>query len=118
MYLARNVLRVLKDQGGLVAVEKTNRKKGQVIYQAIDARSSFYRCPVEAESRSFMNVVFRLPTEALEEKFVKEAKAAKMVGLKGHRSVGGIRASIYNAVSLESVTALATFMDAFAKANG
>jgi phosphoserine aminotransferase len=118
VYLARNVLRWLRDQGGLVAMEKTNRQKGQVIYQAIDARPSFYRCPVEAASRSFMNVVFRLPTEALEEKFVKEAKAAKMAGLKGHRSVGGIRASIYNAVSLEAVTALATFMDAFAKANG
>jgi phosphoserine aminotransferase len=118
VYLVRNVLRWAKEQGGLDAIEKTNRQKGKVIYEAIDAQPDFYRCPVENESRSLMNVVFRLPTEALEEKFVKEAKAGGMAGLKGHRSVGGIRASIYNAVSLEAVTALATFMDSFAKANG
>jgi phosphoserine aminotransferase len=74
VYLVRNVLRWVKAQGGLAAMEKTNRQKGQVIYQAIDARPTFYRCPVEVASRSFMNVVFRLPSEALEEKFVKEPR--------------------------------------------
>jgi phosphoserine aminotransferase len=118
IYLIRNVMKWVKDLGGLAAMEKNNRDKGKVIYDAIDARPDYYRSPVEKASRSFMNVVWRLPSEALEEKFVKEAKAAKMAGLKGHRSVGGIRASIYNAVSLESVKALASFMETFAKANG
>jgi phosphoserine aminotransferase len=118
VYLVRNVLRWAKDQGGLAAIEKVNRAKGDALYGAIDAASGFYRAPVEKASRSFMNVVFRLPSEALEERFVAEAKKNGMVGLKGHRSVGGIRASIYNAVSLESVKALASFMDSFARANG
>ena len=115
VYLVRNVLAWLKDQGGLSAMEKLNREKGRVLYGAIDAAPDFYRAPVEKKSRSLMNVVFRLPTEALEEQFVSEAKKANMVGLKGHRSVGGIRASIYNAVSLEAVQALAAFMGDFMK---
>jgi len=118
VYLMRNVLRWVKDQGGLAALEKVNREKGAALYGAIDAYSAFYRAPVEPSSRSYMNVVFRLPSEALEERFVAEAKKAGMVGLKGHRSVGGIRASIYNAVSLDAVKALTSFMDAFARANG
>ena len=84
-------------------------------YAAIDRHASYYRCPVERQSRSVMNVVFRLPTEADEERFVAEAKSKGMVGLKGHRSVGGIRASIYNAVQPEWVEALAQFMGDFAK---
>lgn len=115
VYLVRNVLLWLKEQGGLDAMEKRNREKGQVIYGAIDAAPDFYRCPVEKKSRSLMNVVFRLPTEALEEQFVSEAKKAKMIGVKGHRVVGGIRVSTYNAVSLEAVTAMAGFMGEFAK---
>jgi phosphoserine aminotransferase len=118
IYLVRNVLSWVKDQGGLSAMEKLNREKGKVLYGAIDKRPDFYRAPVDKGSRSLMNVVFRLPSEALEEKFVSEAKKAKMVGLKGHRSVGGIRVSTYNAVSLESVSALVSFMEEFAKANG
>jgi phosphoserine aminotransferase len=118
IYLVRNVLSWMKDQGGLDAIEKTNREKGRVLYGTIDQHPDFYRAPVDKDSRSFMNVVFRLPTEALEEQFVAEAKKAKMVGLKGHRSVGGIRVSTYNAVSLEAVTALTSFMREFAKANG
>jgi phosphoserine aminotransferase len=118
VYLVRNVLDWLKGQGGLDAIEKTNREKGKILYGAIDTMGDFYKCPVQKDSRSLMNVVFRLPSEALEEKFVAEAKKAKMVGLKGHRSVGGIRASIYNAVGVEAVTALATFMADFAKSNG
>jgi phosphoserine aminotransferase len=115
VYMVRNVLSWLKDQGGLAAIEKLNREKGKVLYGAIDAAPDFYRCPVDKKSRSLMNVVFRLPTEALEEQFVAEAKKAKMIGLKGHRSVGGIRASTYNAVSLEAVQALTAFMADFAK---
>jgi phosphoserine aminotransferase len=115
VYLVRNVLAWIKDQGGLAAMEKINREKGRVLYGAIDAAPDFYRCPVEKKSRSLMNVVFRLPTEALEEQFVGEAKKAKMVGIKGHRSVGGIRVSTYNAVSLEAVQAMAAFMGDFVK---
>lgn len=118
IYLVRNVLAWIKGKGGLEAIEKTNREKAGLLYAAIDGHASFYRCPVEKRSRSVMNVVFRLPTEALEEKFLGEAKKLKMVGLKGHRSVGGIRASIYNAVGLEWVKALTDFMKDFAKANG
>ncbi len=118
IYLVRNVLSWLKDQGGLAAVERTNREKGRVLYETIDQNADFYRAPVEKESRSLMNVVFRLPTEALEEQFVSEAKKQQMAGLKGHRSVGGIRVSTYNAVSLESVQTLTTFMKEFAKTNG
>ena len=115
VYLVRNVLSWIKDQGGLAAIEKMNREKGRALYGAIDAEPDFFRAPVEKKSRSLMNVVFRLPTEALEEQFVSEAKKAKMVGLKGHRSVGGIRVSTYNAVSLEAVQALTAFMRDFAK---
>ncbi len=115
IYLVRNVLRWLKELGGLPAMEARNRKKAERLYAAIDRNASFYRCPVEKQSRSVMNVVFRLPSEAHEERFVAEAKAKGMVGLKGHRSVGGIRASIYNAVQPEWVDALASFMDEFAK---
>ncbi|HMJ52195.1 MAG TPA: 3-phosphoserine/phosphohydroxythreonine transaminase [Polyangiaceae bacterium] len=115
VYLVRNVLSWIKDQGGLSAIEKTNREKGRVLYGAIDAAPDFYRAPVEKESRSLMNVVFRLPSEALEEQFVSEAKKAKMVGIKGHRSVGGIRVSTYNAVSLEAVQAMVSFMSNFEK---
>ena len=115
VYLMRNVLLWLKELGGLPAMEERNRKKAGRLYAAIDRNAAFYSCPVEKQSRSVMNVVFRLPGEAHEERFVAEAKAKGMVGLKGHRSVGGIRASIYNAVQPEWVDALASFMDDFAK---
>ena len=118
VYLMRNVLLWLQGQGGLAAVEQVNRAKAGALYAAIDASGTFYRCPVEPASRSFMNVVFRLGSEALEEGFVKEAKAAGMVGLKGHRSVGGIRASLYNAAPLAWAEALASFMKQFAAAKG
>jgi phosphoserine aminotransferase len=118
IYLARNVLRWVKAQGGAAGMEKRNAKKGELLYGAIDENPSFFRCPVEKESRSLMNVVFRLPTEALEEKFVAEAKKKEMVGIKGHRSVGGIRISTYNAVSPEDISFLVSFMHEFAKANG
>src|SRR5262249_4475674 len=113
-----NVLAWVKDQGGLDAIEKANREKGRILYGAIDAHAGFYRCPVAKDSRSVMNVVFRLPSEALEENFVSSAKKAGMVGLKGHRSVGGIRVSMYNAVSVTWVQTLVDFMNDFAKRNG
>ena len=115
IYMIRNVLAWLKGLGGLPAMEERNRKKAARLYGAIDRNGGFYRCPVEQESRSVMNVVFRLPTEADEERFVSEAKKLGMVGLKGHRSVGGIRVSTYNAVQPEWVDELAAFMDSFAK---
>jgi phosphoserine aminotransferase len=118
IYLARNVLLWLKELGGLEAMEKRNREKARTIYAAIDAHPGFYRCPIEPGSRSVMNVVFRLPNEALEDKLVKEAKGRGIVGVKGHRSVGGMRASLYNAVELEWCRALAQLMDEFARANG
>ncbi len=118
IYLVRNVLAWVKGQGGLPAIEANNRAKARALYGAIDGHAGFYRGPVEPSSRSVMNVVFRLPSEALEEKFVADAKKAKMVGLKGHRSVGGIRVSLYNAVPLEWVSVLADFMKQFAKENG
>jgi phosphoserine aminotransferase len=118
IYLARNVLAHVKSIGGLDAVEKQNREKAHMLYGAIDAHAGFFRCPVEKPYRSTMNVVFRLPSEALEEQFVSEAKKQKMVGLKGHRSVGGIRVSIYNAVGVDWVKTLTDFMNDFAKKNG
>jgi phosphoserine aminotransferase len=117
IYLARNVLRWVKANGGAKGMQERNEKKAATLYGAIDAMP-FYRCPVEKESRSRMNVVFNLPKPELEEKFVAEAKKKEMVGLKGHRSVGGIRVSTYNAVSQADVEALVAFMQDFAKANG
>jgi phosphoserine aminotransferase len=118
IYLMRNVLAWLESIGGLDAIEARNRAKAGVLYAAIDAAPDFYRCPVEKASRSVMNVVFRLPTEELENRFVSEAKKAGMVGLKGHRSVGGVRVSLYNAVEPAWVDALASFMKDFVKRAG
>jgi len=118
IYLARNVLRWLKDIGGVDAIEARNRAKAAELYSALDSSQGFYTCPVEMGSRSVMNVVFRLPTEDLEEKFLGEAKKSSMLGLKGHRSVGGIRASLYNAVEPEWVSVLAAFVRDFARKNG
>jgi phosphoserine aminotransferase len=115
VYMVRNVLAWLKELGGLDAVERRNREKANRLYAAVDAQPAVYRCPVERESRSLMNVVFRLPTEADEDRFCKEAKRLGMIGLKGHRSVGGIRVSLYNAVEPAWVDALADFMGEFAR---
>ena len=109
IYLCRNVHE---------EIERRNRKKAEVLYGAIDDNPDFFRAPVEKESRSTMNVVFRLPTEALEKQFVTEATAKRMIGLAGHRSTGGVRASTYNAVTLEAVEALVGFMREFARKNG
>ena len=113
IYLVRNVLDVVKKGGGLVAMEKRNREKAKLLYDAIDSRPDFYKCPVDKAARSSMNVVFTLPKEELETEFLAAAKKQGMEGLKGHRSVGGIRASIYNAVQVEWVKALAELMTSF-----
>jgi phosphoserine aminotransferase len=115
VYLLRNVLALTKAGGGLAAMEAKNRKKGELLYGVLDELADFYKAPVEKESRSYMNVVFRLPTEELEKRFVAEAAKDGMVGLAGHRSTGGIRASTYNAVSLEAVQHLVDFMRRFVK---
>jgi len=113
VYVLRNVLDEMKKMGGLVAMEKVNREKAQLLYDVIDQRAGFYSSPVEKASRSTMNVVWTLGTPELEAEFLAEAQKKKMIGLKGHRSVGGMRASIYNAVPLENVKALASFMREF-----
>ncbi|HEY3586122.1 MAG TPA: 3-phosphoserine/phosphohydroxythreonine transaminase [Myxococcaceae bacterium] len=118
IYLMRNVLAWIDQQGGLVAMERRNNEKAEILYGALDRMSGFYRAPVEKAARSTMNIVFRLPTEELDDRFVAEAKKQRMVGLKGHRSAGGIRVSAYNAVSPENIRTLVTFMESFAKANG
>ncbi len=113
IYMLRNVLACYKEMGGLAAIEQRNRAKAKLVYDVIDARAELYRCPVEPESRSLMNVVFNLPTPELEAAFLAAAKKEGMEGLKGHRSVGGIRASLYNACEPAWCQALAEFMRAF-----
>lgn len=118
IYLVRNVLEWVEANGGLAGMERRNRAKADALYGCLDSLSGFYTAPVEKASRSTMNVVFRLPTEALEEQFVADAKKAGMVGLKGHRTTGGIRASTYNAVSEADVATLVDFMRTFARQKG
>jgi phosphoserine aminotransferase len=103
--------------GGLENMEALNRKKAQRLYSFIDS-GEFYQATAEPDSRSLMNVTFRLPDEGLEKRFVQEAMNNDLGGLKGHRSVGGCRASIYNATSLQAVEALVDFMANFEKQNG
>ena len=116
--MAGLVFKWLKAQGGLKGIAARNAEKAALLYQAIDASNGFYRCPVDKPYRSQMNVPFRLPSEALEAQFVESAAAAGLVQLKGHRSVGGMRASIYNAMPLEGVRTLVRFMNDFARNNG
>jgi len=119
IYIIALVMEWLETEGGLTAIEARNKAKAALLYNAID-NIDFYSCPVELESRSLMNVVFRVRggDEVLEKKFVAESTAAGLVNLKGHRSVGGLRASLYNAQSMAGVQALVNFMAAFAKENG
>ena len=117
VYMVKLTCEWLESKGGIAEMQKINEKKAAALYDTIDA-SDFWHSPVETESRSIMNVVWRLPSEALEEQFVSQAKKEGFVGLKGHRSVGGIRASIYNAITPESVDALVSFMKEFEKKNG
>ena len=117
IYIISLVCKWLKDKGGLAAMEHENEEKAKLLYDAID-KSDFYRGHADADCRSIMNVTFRLPSEELEKKFAAEATAQGMDGLKGHRSVGGIRASIYNAFPREGVEVLVSFMKDFESKNG
>ena len=118
IYLVRLVLKWLKGIGGLTEMERRNKEKADLLYGAIDSSGGYYRGTAEKASRSRMNVTFRMASEELEKKFVDEAKAAKLVGLGGHRSVGGMRASLYNALPKDGVEALVAFMKEFQKKNG
>ncbi|MFQ5663780.1 MAG: 3-phosphoserine/phosphohydroxythreonine transaminase [Terriglobia bacterium] len=118
IYLVRLFCRWVLGQGGLAEIERRNREKAARLYDAIEASGGFYRGTAEKQSRSRMNITFRLPRPELEEKFLKEAAAQKLTGLKGHRSVGGLRASLYNAFSREGVEALVAFMKDFQQKNG
>jgi phosphoserine aminotransferase len=114
VYVMLLVTRWLRDEvGGLQAMDEANRAKAALLYEAIDASEGFYRGHAAPGARSLMNVTFRLPEEGLERTFVERAAAEGLAELRGHRSVGGIRASIYNAMALEGVRALRAFMDAF-----
>jgi phosphoserine aminotransferase len=117
IYLMGLVVKWIRSQGGLQAVAAANERKAAKLYAQID-RSGFYRGTAQKESRSLMNITFRLPDEDLEKKFVAEAQAAGFDGLKGHRSAGGIRASIYNAFPEEGVEALTAFMQDFERRAG
>lgn len=112
------VLEWIRGKGGLAEIDRLNREKTGLIYSAIDGSGGFYRGVAESGSRSLMNVTFRLTSEELEKKFIQESERAGFVGLKGHRDVGGLRASTYNAVPLESCRALAEFMAEFQRKNG
>ncbi len=113
IYIMNLVLKWIKNQGGLSVVHQNNIHKSALIYRRIDQSDGFYRGTVDASSRSIMNITFRLPTQELEELFADESLKQGFVGLKGHRSVGGIRASTYNAVPLQSCEALTQFMNDF-----
>jgi phosphoserine aminotransferase len=115
IYLVHGVLGWLKAQGGVVGIEKENRKKADALYAALDRHPEVYEVPVDLSSRSTMNVVFRFRDTAREPAFLAEAKKRNMSGLKGHRSVGGMRASLYNAVPYAWVSELAALVDEFAQ---
>ncbi|MEZ4701722.1 MAG: 3-phosphoserine/phosphohydroxythreonine transaminase [Rhodothermales bacterium] len=117
IYIVEKVLRWLEAQGGIAGIGKLNKEKASKLYARIDA-NDFYRGTADVKDRSEMNVCFRLKDETLEAKFLEMAKKEGMLGLKGHRSVGGMRASIYNACPPASVDALIAFMDRFEKENG
>jgi phosphoserine aminotransferase len=120
VYIVGLVLEWIEAEGGVAAIEKRNEAKAKVLYDAIDSSGGYYVGPIEKDSRSKMNVTFRVAggNEGLEKKFAAEAAAARLIGLGGHRSVGGMRASIYNAVNLGTVQVLVNFMREFQKANG
>ncbi len=118
IYMAGLVFQWLKKNGGIAAMERHNIAKAKVLYDAIDASAGFYNCPVAKADRSRMNVPFTLKEANLDGDFLKQADARGLLQLKGHRSVGGMRASIYNAMPLAGVQALADFMDEFAKKHG
>lgn len=118
IYLLDLVLRWIKGEGGAQAIERRNRRKASAVYAAIDTSGGFYTGHADTGSRSLMNVTFRLPTPDLEGRFANEAESQGMIGLKGHRAVGGIRASLYNAMDEAGASALAQFMAEFVRRNG
>jgi phosphoserine aminotransferase len=118
VYVLGLVLQWIESTGGLAALAQRNAHKARLLYTAIDQSGGFYRGHAAPGSRSQMNITFRLPAEALEKQLLAEAQDAGMIGLAGHRSVGGIRASIYNAVGLEACQVLASFLRDFARRNG
>lgn len=117
IYVAGLVFQWLKRQGGLAGMQAINREKAGLVYAAIDASQGFYKNPVAADCRSCMNIPFTLAKPELDKPFLAEAQAAGLLGLKGHKSVGGMRASIYNAMPLDGVRALVHFMNDFAAKN-
>jgi len=117
IYMFGKMLKWMKKNGGLAAMEANSEKKSSVLYQTIDDSDGYYNCPVDVACRSKMNIVFRLPNEELEKKFLSEASMEGFLHLKGHRSVGGCRASIYNAMPFDSVAALTEFMNTFRNNN-
>jgi len=117
IYMCKLSLEYLKNLGGVFAIEKINRKKAKIIYDVIDSSNGFYRGHAQKDSRSLMNITFNLPTPELEAKCVAEGLKHGLVGLKGHRSIGGMRASIYNAMPTEGVQALAKYLKEFQETN-
>lgn len=117
IYMVGKVVAWIKNCGGLTEMARRNAIKAKILYDAIDSSDGFYRGHADKDSRSLMNVTFRLPNDDLEKKFVAQALEHNLSGVKGHRSVGGMRASIYNAMPVDGAQALADFMNAFRKAN-
>lgn len=118
IYLSLLALRDLKEKGGVPYIERLNRRKANLLYKTLDGSGGYYTPRVsQKRDRSHMNVTFKLPSEALDEKCVAEAKARNLIGLKGYRTMGGMRASIYNAMTLKGVKALTAFLEEFRKAN-
>lgn len=117
IYMMKLTMDWVKESGGLKAMEDLAIKRSNALYKTMEESNGWYRCPVDKESRSRMNVVWRLPSEELEKKFIAGANEKDMSGLKGHRSVGGCRASMYNAMPVEGAERLAEFMVEFKKAN-
>lgn len=118
IYVLGLVLQYVRAQGGLAVMAERNRAKAALVYAAIDASQGFYRGHAQPDSRSWMNITLRLPTPELTACFLAASRAAQLVGLEGHRSVGGVRVSLYNAVSLDAVQALVAFMETFAQRHG
>lgn len=118
IWMVNKVLHWLQRNGGVSAMQALADKRSSLIYGCIDSSDGFYRCPVKTKHRSHMNVVYTLPNIKLQTKFLEQARAQKLMSLKGHRAVGGIRASIYNAMPIEGVETLVSFMQRFMAENG
>jgi phosphoserine aminotransferase len=118
IYIAGLVFKWAKQMGGLSAIATRNHAKADLVYKTIDGSGGFYRGHAQPQARSMMNIPFRLPAEDLEEAFASESKKSDLIGLKGHRSVGGMRASLYNALDIKASEALTSFMREFQKKHG